>query len=188
MKNHPLRTSALIAALFAFSALTACSRQTAEEKGKELATEKIDIAKGIGDAMQAKGEAAGDAVATGMGKVINGIEKGVNKSGRAIVTDASVDTAGLKITKLQDAKRDEEGKGKALDVYILSSADVNGKLRVTVFDVMDKEIARTSVDLKKPADEGKYHKIALDEQLELNAISKVAFEFKPLLPAARKAP
>lgn len=188
MKTSPLRTLVLTSMLFAFGALTACSKQSAEEKGKELATDKIDTAKGIGVAMQEKGEAASEALTSGVGKVFRGIEKGVIKSGRTVAADASVDAAGLKITTVQNAAAGNEGTVHGLDAYILSTSETNGKLRVTVFDALDKEIARTSIDLKKSADEGKYHTIPLDAQLNLSAISKVAFEFKPLVPAAKKAP
>ena len=184
MKISPLGILLLTSIMFA----SGCSRQSAEEKGKELATDKIDTAKGIGVAMQEKGEAASEALASGVGKVFRGIEKGVIKSGRTVATDASVDTAGLKITTVQNAADNKEGAVHGLDVYILSTAEANGKLRVTMFDVMDKEVGRTSVDLKKSADEGKYHTIPLDAQLQLGAISKVAFEFKPVVAAPKKAP
>lgn len=49
--------------------LVACSKQTAEEKAKEMATEKVDMAKGIGDVLQEKGTAAAESVTSGMGKV-----------------------------------------------------------------------------------------------------------------------
>jgi hypothetical protein len=188
MKNHQLRASILAAAVLAAGFLTACSSQTAEEKGKELATGKIDMAKGIGVALQEKGEAASEAVTGGVGKVFRGIEKGVSQSGRAIAADASIGAAGLKITTLQDSGPDKEGQVHAIDAYIVSTGDASGKLRVTAFDVLDREIARTSIDLKKPADEGKYHAIPLDAQLKLSSISKVAFTFIPSSPAGKKAP
>lgn len=93
MKSHIRHIPAVLALSITLAAMTACSSQTAEEKGKELATSKIDVAKGIGDAMQEKGEAAGEAVTHGVGKIIKGFEKGVSKSGRAISADASLGAA-----------------------------------------------------------------------------------------------
>ena len=56
--------------------MTACSRQTAEEKGKAIATEKIDMVKGIGGALEEKGSGAAEAVASGVGNVVKGLGKG----------------------------------------------------------------------------------------------------------------
>jgi hypothetical protein len=178
LKAHTVRYRYLIAAALALLALAACSHKTAEEKGAELAAEKIDMAKGMGDVLTAKGESAGEAVATGIGTVFKGIEKGVVRSGRAILMDASVDSAGLKITTVQDAKPGDDGITHGLDVYIVANTDARGKLRVLLFDAMDKEIGRTSVEVHRTADEGKYQTVSLDPQVNLRAISKVAFTFK----------
>lgn len=172
------------AAMIAFGALAGCDDRTAEQKGKDLATEKLDVATGIGTALEQKGSTASEAVVTGLGNVMKGMEKGVNKSGRKLVSDESVTKAGLKITKAQDAPSEpvEEGKkasGPALDVYIVGDADAEGKLRVIMYDVMDQEIGRASVQLSRKADEGKYQRIELDPQLERTAISRLNFDFKP---------
>jgi hypothetical protein len=178
LKTHTIRYRYVIAAALALVVLSACSQKTAEEKGVELAAEKIDMAKGMGDALTAKGESAGEAVASGIGTVFKGIEKGVAQSGRAISMDASVDSAGLKITTVQDAKPGDDGKISGLEVYIVANTDARGKLRVLLFDVLGKEIGRTSVEVHRAADEGKYQTVALDPQVNLAAISKVAFTFK----------
>jgi len=47
--------STFLGACLAMAALTACSSKTAQEKGAEMATMKLDMATGIGDALQAKG-------------------------------------------------------------------------------------------------------------------------------------
>lgn len=174
----------LTAAMIALGALAGCDDRTAEQKGKDLATEKLDVATGIGTALEQKGSTAGEAVVTGLGNVMKGMEKGVNKSGRKLVSDESVTKAGLKITKVQDAPSEpvEEGKkasGPALDVYIVGDADAEGKLRVIMYDVMDQEIGRASMQVSRKADEGKYQRIELDPQLERTAIARLNFDFKP---------
>ncbi len=170
----------LAAAALALASITACSQKTAEEKGAELATEKLDMAKGMGDALAKKGEAAGEAVVGGLGTVVKGIEKGAVKSGRRLASDDSVKAAGLQITKVQDAQVDPEKKtSHGLDVYVVADKDAQGKLKVQVFDALDQEVGRTSVDLKRAADEGKFINVPLEEQLNLSQISKVSFQFKP---------
>ncbi len=179
------RTLCLLAALLGAGGLVACSNKTAEEKGTEMATEKLDTATGIGKALEEKGTAAGESVVTGLGKVMKGMEKGVNKSGRAIVADPSVDKASLKITTVNDAPVTAKHK-HGIDVYVLAEAPANGKLRVLAYDVMDKEIGRASVQLAREADEAKYQHIELDEQVNLSAISKLVFDFKPSAVLAAK--
>lgn len=177
--NAQLPHKFLIAtAVVALAALTGCDSRTAEEKGKALATEKLDVATGIGSALEEKGSKAGESLVTGLGNVVKGFEKGVNKSGRTLVSEESVTKAGLQITKVQDAVAAADEK-PAIEVYILSQADAEGKLRVIMQDVMDKEIGRASIQLSRKADDGKYQRIEVDPQLDRSAISKLVFSFTP---------
>lgn len=178
MTAHFPNKFAFGAALLALGLLAGCDDRTAEQKGKDMASEKLDVAAGVGNALEEKGGKVGESVITGLGNMVKGMEKGVNKSGRQIVSDESVTKAGLQITKVQDSAPDEKA-GPGIDVYILSQADAEGKLRVIIYDVADKEIGRTSVQLSRKADEGKYQRIDVDAQLDRTAISKLAFEFKP---------
>lgn len=186
MKAHRFHTLCLAASLIAAGSLTGCDNRSAEQKGADLATGKIDMAKGIGDALEKKGGAAGEAVVTGLGSVVKGMEKGVNKSGRSIESDDSVTKAGLKVTRVQDAPRDTEGKKQGLDLYVVADADARGKLRVLMFDVMGNEIARSTADIVRSADEAKYHRIELDELVSMSAISKLTISFKPGEVVAKK--
>lgn len=167
-----------IAALSALTLLSACSRQSAEEKALAMATEKIDIAKGVGDAMEKKGEAASEAVFTGLGKVYNGAAKGIAKSGREIVSDPSLRAAGLSISNVQDAQAGAEGKTHSLDVYVMATAAAKGKLRAYAYDVSGKEIGRASAELSRDADDAKYVLVPFDDQVHLEAIKKLTFQFK----------
>lgn len=185
MKFHRFPSLCLAAGL-AITTLTACDQRTAEQKGADMATGKIDMAKGIGDALEQKGGAAGEAVVTGLGTVVKGFEKGVNKSGRTIAADDTVTKAGLKITRVQDAPRGAESKTQGLDLYVVADADARGKLRVLMLDVMGNEIARSTVDLVRSADEAKYQRLELDELVSLSAISKLTISFKPGETIAKK--
>ena len=186
--NSPLfRMLCLAASLLSLGALSACDSRTAEQKGGDMATEKIDLAKGIGDALEKKGGIASEAVATGIGAVYKGVEKGASKSGRTIATDDTLAKAGLKVTRVQDAPPAEEGKKlNALDLYVVSDAEVHGKLRVLTFDLLGNEISRTSIDLKRAADEGKYERLMLDELVLTSKIAKLEISFKPHATLAKK--
>lgn len=171
------RTTLTLSLLAAALTLGACSRQTAEEKGRELASDKIDLVKGIGGALEEKGAAAAESVAGGLGKVVNGIGKGLEKSGRAIELAPSVAQANIKITKVQDATRKAEQSVHGLEAYVLSGAAIKGQFRVKLYDLLDREIGRTQVDFKQAADEGRYVSIPLDEHIDLNDIARVTFDF-----------
>ena len=157
---------------------SACSRKSAEEKGVEMATEKLDLAKGIGSALEEKGSATAESLATGVGNVVKGIGKGVEKSGRSVAVKDSVERAGLKITKVQNASVSSEGAAvHGLEAYVISDANVRGKLRVIAYDILDKEIGRAKIDLVSSADDAKYVPIPLDAQVKIDSIVKVEFDF-----------
>lgn len=158
-------------------ALSACSRQTAQEKGTEMATEKLDIAIGVGDALQTKGAAAGESVAAGVGTVIKGLERGVLKSGREIVADKSLQAAGLSITRVQEAAPGDKPT-HGFDAYVIASAPAAGTLRMLAFDALGKEIGRASVKVELGADASSYLSFPLAPQVSLGLVSKVAFAFQ----------
>lgn len=166
--------------------LTGCDDRTAEQKGAAMANEKIDMAKGIGTAMEAKGGQASEAVATGIGTVFKGIEKGIEKSGTKLVVDESLTKAGLTVTTVQNAIADQKHKAHGMEMYVASELEARGKLRVLAYDSLDREIARVSVDLVRAADEAKYLRVPMEPQLSLASISKVALSFKPAEQAAKK--
>lgn len=172
--------------------LAGCSRQSAEEKAKEMATEKVDMAKGIGDVLQDKGTAAAESVTTGVGKVLKGVERGFEKSGRTVALGEAARQAGLQATKVQLADASAAGDGAAsmasqadsarsqgIEVYVLSERDLSGSLKVKVFNALDQEIGRTRLAFKQGADEGRYVRIPLDSQIDLQAISRVDIDFLP---------
>jgi hypothetical protein len=168
------------------ASFSACSKKTAEEKGAEMAAEKIDMAKGIGGVLEEKGSAAAESLTTGMGNVVKGIGKGVEKSGRVIVAAPTVATAGLNITKLQDSTPGTETSIHGLEAYVVANANAKGKMRVIAYDLTDHEIGRAKVDLVREADEGKYLSIPFDAQVKLESIARVEFDFQPEAAAAKK--
>lgn len=168
--------------------LCACSRQTAEEKGKELATEKIDLVKGIGDALQDKGSAAAQSVAHGAGNVMQGASTGLEQALEwKLVNAESLAQNGLDVTRVQRGLASERSS-KTVDVYVVAKTAVEGTLTMSVYDVAQREIARSKADLKFGADDARYETLPLDARTDLALARQVKFEFKPkqTAPAASK--
>lgn len=180
------RPTLLLSLMTAVMLLTACSRQTAEEKGRELASDKIDMVKGVGDVLGEKGSAAAESVAGGLGKVVNGLGKGLEKSGRAVALSPSVTEAHIQITKVQDARPTADKSEHGLEAYVLSGTNVDGQLRVKLHDLLDREIGRTQVAVKQAAEEGHYVSIPLDTQISLADIARVTFDYVATPSTAKK--
>ncbi len=160
-------------------AITGCSRQTAEEKGKELATEKIDMVKGIGDALQEKGSEAAKSVAHGAGNVLQGANTGLEEAFEwKIVQADAMSKNGLTISRVQHGKPGEKSS-KTVDIYVVANADANGSLSMVAYDVAKREVVRTKIDLKMGAKDGRYETLELDERTDLGAIREVSFDYQP---------
>jgi len=174
------RYACMIAAVLA---LSACSQKTAQEKGAEMAGKELDTLAGVGDALQKKGGAAGESFSAGIGTMTKGMERGLLKSGREIVTDPSVRAAGISVTTVQDADA-EKAAVHGLDAYIIAKAPAAGTLRMFVYDALGNEIGRSSVSIELDAEAAKYQTFALDSQVDLKSVNKVSFAFN----ASKKPP
>jgi len=173
-------TLALLVAL-ALSA-SACSRQTAEEKGQALATEKIDTVKGIGSALEAKGSEAAESLTAGLGRVKQGVERGIERSGRGIELGPAVAAAKLQILRVQDLRPGAAASAPqphGLEAYIVTQAEVRGLLRVYGLDVMGREIVRAKLSLDAKADDARYQLIAFEPSVQLGDIKTLRFDFEP---------
>ena len=160
--------------------LMSCSRQTAEEKGKALATEKIDMVKGIGDALQEKGSQAAESVTHGAGVVFQGAGKGFDKalewnfsSGEALTK------AGLSISRVQ------RNSDKGVDAYVIASSDANGVLSMVAFDAAKREVARVRLELKIDAKDARYETFTVDSRTPVAMISELTFDFEPKAPSEK---
>lgn len=170
---------AVVAVSVLLSCMTlGCSSKTAEEKGKEMAAEKIDLVKGVGAALEEKGGAAAESVTSGLGNIVNGVKKGVAKSDKRIASDASLAAAGFQVTAVQETPPGTEPDSRGIDAYLVAERKVEGFLKVTVYDVLDKEIGRTKIPFALDAEQGKYFRIPLEQQIEFGKIEKISFVFQ----------
>ncbi len=175
----------LLACLVAF-VLPACSRQTAEEKGKEMATEKIDLVKGVGEALKEKGSQAAESVAHGTGGVLQGVGEGFGKAFEWKLTNApGMEQAGLTVSRV-GRKPTTDGKGNGISVYVVATRDAAGTLSMVAYDSGKRETARIRTELEIKADDGRYETLVLDERTPLNTIREVTFDFRPAETESRK--
>ena len=148
-----------------------------------MAGKELDTLAGVGDALQKKGGAASESFTAGVGSMTKGMQRGILKAGREIVTDPSLHTAGLSITTVQDAAT-EGAATHGLDAYVIAKVPAAGTLRMFVYDALGNEIGRSSVNIDFEADASKYQTFALDSQVTLKSVNKVGFAFN----ASKKQP
>ena len=176
MKTRCIR---VVLILFAGSFLFGCSRQTAEEKGKELATSKIDLVKGVGEALKEKGSQAAESLAQGTGKVLQGAGDGFDNAFEWKLTNApGMGGAGLSVPRVGKAAS-AASEGNAIDVYVVAQREAVGLLSMTAFDAKHREVARMSNELKIGANSSRYETLVLDARVPLNSIREVTFDFAP---------
>lgn len=158
--------------------LCACSSKSAEEKGADMAGEKIDMVTGIGNALTDKGGKAAESIASGVGTVVKGVERGALKVGRKLNVDASLAKAGLSVTRVQDAATSGDDKHGVL-AYVVASAKVHGNLRMLAYDALGHEIGRSSVPVSFGGDDAAYVGLSLDQHVALGDVVAVGFSFAP---------
>jgi hypothetical protein len=168
---------------------TGCSRQTAEEKGKELATSKIDLVKGVGDAIKDKGGAAAESVAQGAGVLLQGAGKGLDKALEWKITlGPGMGSSGLTITRMHQASTPADGSTKSVDAYVAAKQDAQGIMLVTAFDANQNELARVRTEIKISAQDARYETLKLDDRTDVGAIRSVTVDFTPKVAVASSKP
>jgi len=166
------------------AALSACSPKSAEEKGAQMAGEKIDMVAGIGNALTDKGGKPAESIASGVGTVVKGVERGAMTVGRKLSLDSSLAAAGLTVTKVQDASGSTTPHG--LEAYLVASNGAEGNLRMIAYDALGREIGRSSVPVLLTGDDARYVALKLDRQVDLHGVTAVTFKFVPGTQAAAK--
>lgn len=166
------------AACLLAAVLCACSSKSAEEKGADMAGEKIDMVTGIGNALTDKGGKAAESIASGVGTVVKGVERGALKVGRKLNVDASLARAGLSVTRVQDTATSGDDKHGML-AYVVASAKVQGNLRMLAYDALGREIGRASVPVSFGGDDAAYVGLSLDQHVVLSDVVAVRFGFAP---------
>lgn len=186
--RHAMRRSVFQygAACLVAAALCACSQESAEEKGAKLAGEKIDMVAGIGNALTDKGGKAAESIASGVGNVVKGVERGALKVGRKLDVDPSLARAGLAVSRVQDAAEAGSGEAHGLLAYVIANAQAEGNLRMFAYDALGREIARSSVPVVFAGDDARYVALSLEKNVALGDVVAVGFRFVPGKQVAAK--
>jgi hypothetical protein len=184
--NLVLRRAGIGGACLLLCAICACTPKSAQEKGVQMAGEKIDMVTGIGDALTNKGGKAAESIATGVGTVVEGAERGAMRVGRKVSVAPTLAAAGLTVTKVQDSADTGADSLHGLQAYVVAKAAVAGTLRMFAYDVLSREIGRSSVPLTLASDDARYVGLPLDRQVKLRGIVRVEFTFIPETQVAVK--
>lgn len=171
--------SVVLTAVVVATVLSGCSRQTAEEKGRALATEKIDLVKGVGEALKEKGGQAAESVAQGTGQVLQGVGQGFDKAFEWKLTNgAGMEKAGLAVTRVGQGSS-SDGKKHEVNAYLVTTREAAGMLSMIAYDSVGRETARASVNMQVGANQGRYETLVLDERTPTDSIREVTFDFHP---------
>ncbi len=157
--------------LFFMFLLPACDDRSAEEIGKDLAKEKIDIVKGAGEVVKDEGESVADTVAQGVGNIFTGLSSGFDES--LIKDDVRVSellqTNGLEVSRAQgiDSTRDNPRYG--LSLYLTSSEGFSQHVRlVAISDEI--EVGRSNVEVNLDKDGAGYYDFEFDKRTPFSVV------------------
>lgn len=142
-------------------------KKVAEEEGNALVSIKSKLIKGAGDALKDDGKEAAESASEGIGEVIKGISTGFDKSlnQTKVVPDSVFQT--LFEVGRTDLYFSDTSHTKKVTVYLISKGDFDGKVRLKAYDVANKEIGRSSCEVKVGADEAKYADFVFDQRTPL---------------------
>lgn len=166
----------LLSALLLALSLGGCSKQTAEEKGKEMATEKIDMVKGVGEALKESGKQATESLAHGVGNATKGIGAGLEAASAFEFTlNPSMAQNGLSVNRMQPGK----GEENAVSVYIISKQAVAGRMTLYAYGKKKIELGRVSRELKLAANGAVYEDFSFDGRTQKALMENIAVDFEP---------
>ncbi len=121
----------------------ACDKRTAEEKGRDLASEKLDLAKGAADVLKEKGGVLGKTTGQGVTDLIKGVGSGVKDSVNPPVKvelEKSASEAGVAVTSAHEGTGDATARN--IEVYGTFAKPFRGRLELRAFDEQGAEIGQ----------------------------------------------
>lgn len=147
----PYRTIAIL--LFLVGSMS-CDKRTAEEKGRDYASEKLDLATGAAAALKEKGSGLGKTAGQGVGDLIKGVGSGVKDVVNPPVTvepEKSAAEAGVTVNKANEGAG--EANARTIEVYGAFAKPFRGRLELRAFDEqgveLGKGVSEKQLDLPK---------------------------------------
>jgi len=161
------------------STLSACSRQTAEEKGKAMAEEKIGLVKGVGEALKESGKQATESLTHGVGSATQGIGAGMEASAAlAFKPHPSLTQHGMKISRVQSHSH-ANTEGHVVSAYLITDKAVSGRMTFYAFDKQNVELGRVTRDIKLAANGAGFEDFSFDARTPIKTASYLSAEFTP---------
>lgn len=154
--------------------LAACDSRTAQEKGQDLAKEKLDFVQGIGNVVKGQGKDLGSTVGEGVGNVVTGLGKGIDVSTQAKpvrLADPAVAKA-VQVTRAQEMPPAAEGgKSKGMSVYVVSEEGVDATLRLLALSA-GAEVGRSTAKVKIAKGDASYVDFEFDERVPMGSVDQ----------------
>lgn len=143
-----------------------CDKRTAEEKGRDLASEKLDMAKGVADVVKEKGGGLGKTAGQGVGDLIKGVGSGVKDVVNPPVTvelEKSAAEAGFTVNRANESGGEVDAR--MIEVYGAFAKPFRGRLELRAFDEKGAELGQG----------------VLEKQLDLpkDSVELLKFRFPP---------
>lgn len=170
--KHP--SYAVLTLLILLGLLPACSQKTAEEKGKEMADEKIGMVKGIGESLKAGGKQAAESMAHGAGNTVQGIGAGMEASSSiAFKTSAELAQSGLGVSRIQWDSTPDAANGVVMNAYMNASKEAKGRATLFAYTKDNVEVGRTSHEINMAAGSAAYENFTFDKRTPRGSIAYV---------------
>jgi len=170
----------------------ACEEKTAEERGAEMAQEKLDLVKGAAGVLDQQGNAVGETAGRGVGDALKGIGSGLKDVVFAQVPvklAAGAAESGITVGKATEG--DNAGGKRMVNVYLTFAKPFDGRLRLRAFEAGDVETGRADAidgNVHRKAGDGGGFAFAFDETVRLSKLERCDLETLPTEKKLRADP
>ncbi|WP_160114200.1 MULTISPECIES: hypothetical protein [Aquimarina] len=142
-------------------------KKKAEEEGNALVSIKSKLLKGAGDALKTDGKEALESASEGISEAIKGVTKGYDKSiNQAKIIADSTFLKNFEIGRTEKIYSDST-KVKKVSVYLISSENFDGKIKLKAYNQENKEIGRSTTKVKLEADDAAFFDFEFDNRTPL---------------------
>lgn len=168
MKNHKITLITLFLTLFLSSCLSNEEKKVkAEEEGNALVSIKAKLLKGAGDALKTDGKDALESVSEGLGEAFKGITTGYDKSiNQAKVLSDSTFLKTFEIGRTEKIYNDTTNI-KKVTIYLIANKSFENKIKLKAYDQTEKEIGRSSKNVKIEENVAKFIDFEFDNRTPL---------------------
>jgi len=159
-----------------------CESKTAEERGAELAKDKLDFVKGAAGVLNQEGKDVGESSGKGVGDLIKGLGSGVKDvvfSTVPVQVASESASSGIAVGKATESGT--EGGKRMVDVYLTFSTPFDGRLRLRAFEAGEVETGSAEIEgnVHRKAGESGTFRFGFDESIRLSKVQSCALVTLP---------